>query len=754
MSESGKGRIIVKVLKVLGWTLLAIVIVLSALLFCAVKFLNSKQLSPLIERVANDYIDGHLKLGSLKLGFHPAFPILGVEIEDLSVISHAFDSLSLEQRGPLPDYADSLLTLDYMAGSLDIKRLIVDNELALHDVVMRGLGVNLVIAHNGKANYEVMKIPSDTVNSPKKQMPGFRINRFALERPKEIRFYNAADSTSASVLLLTDAAVEGDRQPTYRLRINGNVTSPKATLITNLDHISFGLNGKVYWNPARPGLVAMDEMEIRGAFLKALVTGELDLEDSPIIRKLTIELGPVALADMLTMLPDSIRSMHRLYAPFFSSDLAIGGRFELIKPMDLTTDTLPEARIRLSVPPSSLRYGKANFKEIALDASVKTMTNCPDSTIVDIESLSITAPGTHLNASASLYTPVSDPSLEANMEGDIDFADLPPIVLEKIPGFLSGVGSADLKAKGSMSMLSPERVHRLKADGSLTARNVYFLSADTSKMVEIGKAKIDFDSKRIIADLPILNAEVAVDTATVLVSGVDLAFGSVSLRAAIEADRAGRISAVVDTTRMMPIVGDLKVGRFNITSITDSAGARIRNIGGKVRLQQLSRGSKIPEILANLKIGNVSAGTLSDRILLSDTKIKASLCKMPSLSKPDRSVRKEIRSYKEYAYISPAAVYKYVYKKRHHKKRTRRVYSDTGAEDEEVLVWNLTKQFNRFLNEWKLNGSVNTSQARLLTPLFPLAIEFRQWILASTMTRSTYQKYRCKLESRMSRCPD
>lgn len=719
MSESRKGNVIVKVLKILGWTLLTVVLVLSVLLFCAVKFIDSKHLAPMVENVANDYIDGHLKVGNIKLGFNPSFPILGMEVENLSIVSHAFDSLTLKERGLLPNYADSLLTLDYLSGSLDIKRLVVDNELSLHDVVLRGLGVNLVIAHNGKANYELLKMPSDTASSAKSKMPGFRIDRFALEQPREIRFYNAADSTSASVLLLTDAAVNGDMQPTYRLKINGNVTSPKATLVTNLDQINFGVNGKVYWNPEHPGLVAMDGMELQGAFIRAVVTGEIDLENSPIIRKAVVDLAPVALTDILTMVPDSIRRLHRLYEPYFSTDLAIKGRFELTEPMNLATDTLPSARINLTIPTSTLNYGKARFKEFALDATVKTATNLPDSIVVDVSRCVLAGPATRLEASAILSSLISDPSFDTNMKGEIDLSNFPPIIREKIPGFLSGIISTDLHAKGSASIFKQLQIHRLIADGSVEARDIYFFSADTSKMVEVGKAKIDFDSKRVVGDIPVLSAKLDVDTATILVSGVDLALGSIKLGAGVDAS-GRKPSELLDTMRMMPIVGDLNVGRFNIISITDSAGARIRDIVGRVRMQELNRNSRIPEILADLLTGRVSAGTLSDRILLNDTKIKASLYKMRFASKPKDEVRKKATQYKEYSNIAPAEVYKYVYKKRHHKKRTRRVYSDIGAKDEEVLVWNLTKQFQRFLNEWKLKGSVNTNSARLLTPLFPL----------------------------------
>ena len=156
MSESSKKIDFVKILKILGRTFLVTVILLCVLLFCAVKFLDSKYLPPIVEQIADDYIDGKLKVGGIKLGFKLGFPILSVEVDSLTLTSNAFASLSDEERGVLPDYADSLLVLDHMRGSLNIKRLIANNELSLHDVVLRGLSVNLVIAHDGKANYEIV----------------------------------------------------------------------------------------------------------------------------------------------------------------------------------------------------------------------------------------------------------------------------------------------------------------------------------------------------------------------------------------------------------------------------------------------------------------------------------------------------------------------------------------------------------------------------------------------------------------------
>lgn len=717
-----------KVLRVIGRSLLIGVVAICALIFCSVKFLDSKYLAPMVERLAGNYIDGDVKLGSLRLGFRAGFPILNVTVDNLTVISHAFDSLSAEQRGLLPGYADSLLSLDHISGALDLKRLIFDNEISLHDVALRGLSVNLVVAHDGKSNYDIIKLPADTVASLEMAMPGLRINRFALSDPKAIRFYNAADSTSASVILLTDASVDGGLQPIYRLKVSGNVTSPRASLLTNLESVSFGLNGKVYYDPAHPGVVAMDEMELQGAFIKAVVSGEIDLTEIPVVKRGRVELQPVAVTDFLSMLPDSIKREYRLYEPYFSTNAAVGATVELTRPMNLVTDTLPTALIEISVSPSTLRYGDARITDLALDMWVRTVTNLPDSITLDVRRFTMSAPGTHLEADALISTLFSDPSFDAGVVGKLDIRDLPPILLEKIPGYLSGVVTTDLRARGNASMLCPELLHHLDADGTVVTRNLLFLSSDTAKMVQIGTASIDLGAGNTggLASTR-LKSKVEIDTASILVSGVNLALGSISLDAALGSSSKKVTSGMADNTQMMPITGFLRVGRFNVTSITDSAGARMNNITGPVRVRGLKSRGSLPGILADLKVGDISAGTLSDRVHLDNITVHVTLDKMAAshrITGPDSahkpSARKASQSHKVMSYIPPTAVYRYVYNKRKYGRHIRRVF-DAAADSDEILVWALTHQFRSFLNEWRLTGSVKTDNARLLTPLFPVS---------------------------------
>lgn len=711
MGSHIKNNALKRSLKIIGWSLCGLVATLCLLFIGAILYFSDTNLAPLARRFANKHIEGRVELKDLRLAFRPGFFIVGVEMDSLTVASHAFESLSEQERGSLPPYADSLLTIDHLSGGLDLKALIFKNRISLSEVKLSGLSVNLVIARNGKANYEIASLAgADTAAATRHTPPQFSIDRFSLERPKAMRFYNAADSTSASVLLLTDAAIDGHDQPNYRLTLNGNITSPKATLATNLEQISFGLNGKVYWDPDEPGLVAMDEMEVRGEFVKVVVAGEIDFSESPIVKKGKARLMPVALTDILSLLPDSTLRHHGLYTPNFATNATLEGSFQLTAPFNLATDTIPASQASIAVRSSNLRYEKAHLSQVALDATATTLLNLPDSTKIAIERFVMQGPGTRFTASGVITKPVSDPAFDIIMAGRIDFADLPRIALGHDCGYLSGIVATDMRAAGSSSLLKPESLHQFAANGTLKARDIYYISADTSKMAQIGNADIAFSDLATSAGTPQLTASIEVDTATILISGIDLTFGNIRLGA-----EAPKLTSRVN------------IGRFNVTTLKDSAGTRINDIAGQIALTLRNDGEKIPNIAADLTTGALWAGTLTDRIAIDGANIHAGLSKLLkplATFKSANARRKPMSAYRGFSYIPPSAVRANVKEKRSHGRRTRRVYGEIGANNEEFLVWNLNPHFKKFLNEWHLDGTVKTATANLQSRHFPIKNRF------------------------------
>lgn len=127
-------RIAVKILLTVLWIVFALVLTVSAVLICTVRLLTPEQLTPVVERVANRMLDADVAVGRIELAFKPVFPVLNIEIDSLSVVSHAFDNLNAEERAALPQYSDTLLTLDRFTGALDLGALISRGEIGVRNV--------------------------------------------------------------------------------------------------------------------------------------------------------------------------------------------------------------------------------------------------------------------------------------------------------------------------------------------------------------------------------------------------------------------------------------------------------------------------------------------------------------------------------------------------------------------------------------------------------------------------------------------
>ena len=191
------------------------------------------------------------------------------------------------------------------------------------------------------------------------------------------------------------------------------------------------------------------------------------------------------------------------------------------------------------------------------------------------------------------------------MYGQIDLTGLPPIIREKIQGYLSGIITTDLRTKGNASMLGRRQFHSLVADGYVTATDIYFLSGDIDKMVEVDNSRIDFSSGIVAGRAPMFNAKLATDTAAILIGGVDITLGSLTLGLGVE--NSGYRTEIAG---IPPVDGKLKVDRLNIISITDSAGGRISDLAGNIRLYWYGMSHRLPEIFADLHPVHVSAGSL------------------------------------------------------------------------------------------------------------------------------------------------
>ncbi len=709
--------------------LMALVLAVGAALICAVNVLNPQYLTPIVQKYANKALDARVSVSRVELSFEPSFPVLRVEVDSLTVVSKAFDGLDAEARAALPVWADSLFTIDRFGGSVDAGRFLSKGEIALRNIELVRPGVNIVLDRDGRGNFDIYSsaAPADTAATPQGAVvvPPFSLDHFAFVEPREIRYFNAVDSTSASILLLRDVSLDHVGEPVYRLSVSGSLSSPMTKTAINLEDIVFGVDGRMHWSPKRPMMMTFEEFSLYGAFLKATIDAGVDLDSTMQVTSARVRVAPIAVSDMLSVLPDSVRRANRLIAPYFRTDGAIGLEAELLRPYVPSRDTIPYARVNVSMDDCSLVYGNADFRQLGFDVTATLRGHDLDSATVELSRFEVAGPATHLKVKAAADNLRSDPVFEATLLGDVELAKLPPIGSRLIQGYVSGRLDLDVAARGRMSMLSPNRFHELDVNGEARLDKGYYLSADTAKMAEVGMLKLNFGSKERVYNTengsmsaPFLQAKIALDTATILVNGVDISLADLSLGAG-----AMNTAPVADTTLVVPIGGGIKLGRLNIESVADSAGVHMTGLDGRLVLRRFKGLDRVPELVANLDLRRMTAGTMSTRLVLNRAHINASMHKLPHIVKMQQEIRRisdSIRSVRPD--LSPDSVLRLAYEKRRHRPgqpRKRRVQA-TVDNDVEVIEWDLTKGFRRFLLGWQLNGNISTRHARMFTPYFPL----------------------------------
>lgn len=701
---------------------MALVLTVAAALICTVRLLRPQVLTPLLTHYADSAIDGELRLGRAELSFRPAFPMLHIQLDSLTLLSHSLDGLDAGQRAGIPAYADTLVRFDRFSGGINIAKLL-RGEISLRNVELLRPGVNVVLGPDGSSNFDIYHTEPDTTASSPTIIPPFSIDRFALVEPREIRYFNAVDSTEATVLLLAQARMEGIDAPIYKLKVDGTLDSPLGGEMLRISDFTLGIDGNVRWDPSAPKLISIERFMVQGGFVKALIDAEVDFSDKLTIHSGRLDITPFAIADALKLLPPARRREMGLDSAVFYTDATLTLNAELLRPFCVETDTLPYATVKAVMAPANLRMGQARMHDLALDVEAALNGTYPDSSTVTLNKFTVAGPATDIRIKGSATQLLSDPAFDVCVQGRTKLSLLPQRLRQAIDGYISGNVDMDFDARGAMSMLNANGFHKLQATGTINGRDLYYLSRDTTKMVDVDALNIRLDTRSVFTDSsgntgqPTLTLSLGADTAQILLDGVDI--NVAALRLGVGAENTG---LSVDTTEVIPVGGGISIGRLKVINITDSTGVRIRNLAGRVGLRRFNDDKHLPEIRLDARGGRISAGSRLARIVLRNSEIHAL-----THPRPERVARRrEIKHLSDslaavYPDLSPDSVYALaVQRRRANRGHRRRAVSAVRDNDSEVLDWQLAKGFRRFMVDWRLEGSLSTRRARLFTPFFPI----------------------------------
>lgn len=712
-------RLFVNTLFIIFWIVLAITLAISATLICTVKQLHPDRLTPLVEKIVNNTVDARVNIQRAELTFRPAFPVLHLHIDSLSILSDAFATLPADQRAALPTYSDSLFRFDSFDGAIDLGALL-RGEIGLKDIELRSPAANIVFAQNGRGNFEIYT-SADTNATPdnsETSMPTISLSRFAILKPDKIRYYNATDSTEATVLLLDDAELDGTANPRYRLNIDGNVSQPLLKGLLADSTLHFALDGKIRWSPENADAVALENFSISTACLKATIDTEMSYGDNLVVSSGNIAIDPVSITEAISLLPENMRKEYGL--DHLKTDAAISLTAKLTRPFATATDSIPYADVDVTIANCAVKFGQVDLRRLALDMQLQLRGNNLDSTKVILRHFDAAGPATAIALSGDVRNIISDPAFNASIDADMHLNRLPAQLTKLINGVASGRIKANMTAKGALSMFDTNNFHKLDIHGAFRAYKLHYQSSDSISVADLDGVDIKFGSQVMLRTdstkkSPTLAAKISADTADIYYDGVSVRAGKFLLGANVENSKRSR-----DTTSIVPIGGGMSIGRLNIKLPSDSAGISIRDLKGYVSLKRFNNNSHEPILNGALDLHRLAAGNSSSRFTLTNSHLDLTMCRRPSAIKMRQEMKQLTDSIsRRNPHLSRDSVFTLALENRR-KNMRRRGNRQNNSSDNEMLQWELSGDSRRFLSEWKIEGTMTTKRARLFTPLFPL----------------------------------
>ncbi len=678
-------------------TALCVVGILVLLIGGAVWLLTPDSLTPMVSEYSSRYLDADVTAGKVELKFWSTFPKVSVDVERLTVVSHALRGLPAEIRDSLPADADTLLTLRRFKGGINVWAMTM-GRVMLYDVEIDHPVVNLVKVDSVTANYNIVP-PTDT-DSTSTPLPLISINRFAVNDGAPVRYFSLPDSIDL-FLRLNATSLSGTAAPLYTLTTDGGARGEVAPGIV-LPEVTFGLNGEIRWAQSDKKRLELRDFMVTADDVSVKVNTDIDFDSAEVrIPALTVTGTGVRATSVLNLIPAGIADKLK---SDLQTDLAADFSLELIKPYLLSDTQLPTVKFSLRVPDGSLSYDRVSLRRITADIDGVFDGPSPDASIINVNRFEVDGRSLSFALDGRVTSPVSDPMIAGSFSGSLNFSALPRQLLSRLPFTARGVLSGKAKARMRVSDLDPKRFHNIHADGTLRLSDFEFAMRDSSMHASSRLAQLGFGtSASVMRDSvrydSLLRVSVTADTLSFDGEGLRLAGAGLSVNAA-----ARNTAASLDTSRVNPIGFAIKADRLTLRADTDSMNVNLRDAKVQATLQRYKDNARSP-----LLTMSVSA----DRARYSDLVTRLSLTKAEiGLSLHPRSRRIRGRQATADSLAAP--------RRRARSVRRDSLSSLSSSSGRENLNFDLDRTLMSWLTHWQASGTVKAVRGRLLTPYFPV----------------------------------
>jgi uncharacterized protein involved in outer membrane biogenesis len=442
----------------------------------------------------NEKVDAQVDVQDVRVSMFKRFPNLNVGLRGLSV------------SGKGQFEGDTLVQFESFDAEVDLMSLF-KKQMVLEGVYLVQPRVHAKIAADSTVNWDIMKAPEEEVEEEAPDTAaaptGYRVDlqTFQISRGKVL-----FEDLTSNMLFSADG---------LSFLMNGDLgaDSSEISLEMHVSPVDFKMGAIRYIKEAKVDFnagiganiqdgryhIRNNRFAING--LELNFDGLVTMNDAGrITPDISFATSKTSFKSLLSMVP-------AIYMQDFqeletAGELTLNGRVSGY----YQDEVLPSVDVNLQVTDAMFSYPDLPKKAENIQISLQTFFDGkqPDNTRVDLEQFHIELAQNPFDATLSLRTPVSNPTIDGSMKGQVVLENLSDVIpMEETQ--LRGVVDSDLKFAGSMDMVEEERYNEFQAEGRVILEDFYFSSPELPEAVTMN-SQMEFTPQYL--DLKNLSARI------------------------------------------------------------------------------------------------------------------------------------------------------------------------------------------------------------------------------------------------------
>ena len=458
-----------KALKIIGWTLLGIVltVVLVAGIAMYVVF-TPERLTPIARQAAAKFITCEHEIGEVDLTFFSTFPRFGLRADGLLLINPMDGAQN-----------DTVVEAKHVVATVDVREFLTNKNLHIYEAALTGAQVNFFIAPDGKNNLDVFVSSPDTTEE---DSSAFSLPFKSLEvdglsvQARQITFVDAKDTIDAS-LANTELSAKAESWDDIRVKLDANNICARLKGDTYADSLHLALNAPLAADldnmhfTLRKAKLAVNEFELG-------VDGDVTLGDV-IDMDVNLSTGKWQVKPLLALVPEKFASSLK--------DLDVDGQLEL----DATAKgQFGNEQMPLVTAHLSLEDGEGSYKplpytlrDLSLNADADLNLNKGQASNVKINSLAAKTKKSELSAKGQVNDLLGDMLIDLQLALDANLPDFAYFLPKDMQ--LAGGAKGTAAARIKLADLTKMNLGKGKINADLTLTDLHY--AMDSMVADLGK---------------------------------------------------------------------------------------------------------------------------------------------------------------------------------------------------------------------------------------------------------------------------